>query len=127
MSETFFASTPRSSIGASMSREAIAFSVMFRCVSSAPFGCPVVPDVYRMTAVSYGSVGNVGNVDGWCSVSCPSVIDLSTGLGFNGSIVMTTRCVQAGASSQPERAIAAMGSSAVPSNTSSALASLSVR
>jgi len=33
----------------------IAFPTMLACVSSAPFGWPVVPDVYRMTAVSCGS------------------------------------------------------------------------
>jgi hypothetical protein len=38
------------------------FTNRFECVSSAPFGLPVVPDVYRITAVSVGSVG-VDRVD----------------------------------------------------------------
>ena len=42
-----------------MSRDAIAFIVRLKCESSAPFGWPVVPDVYSMTAVSSGAVACV--------------------------------------------------------------------
>ncbi len=54
------ASAP-SSRGAIMSRDTMALVTMLKCVSSAPLGCPVVPEVYRMTAVSSGAVASVGN------------------------------------------------------------------
>jgi hypothetical protein len=38
---------------------------MLLCVSSAPLGCPVVPLVYRMTAVSVSPVAAEANVAGW--------------------------------------------------------------
>src|SRR5438309_8458406 len=39
----------------------VSFMNRFRCVSSAPFGLPVVPDVYRITAVSSPAVASVSN------------------------------------------------------------------
>jgi hypothetical protein len=79
-----------------------------------------------MTAVSSGRRRRVSNCAGWLCISCPSVSAGATGLGAAGSDVMMRRFAQDD-SSQAARAMAAIGSSAVPSKASSALASLSFR
>ena len=54
----------RGSNGSAISREIIALVSILLWVSSAPLGLPVVPDVYRMTAVSSGARTLVSNVGG---------------------------------------------------------------
>ena len=99
---------------------------MFSCVSSAPFGWPVVPDVYRITAVSLGRRRRESKIDGWPCINCPSVIADDTGGGAATSVVMMTRRGQPD-SSHAARAMRAIGSSTVPSKASKATASLSFK
>ncbi len=60
---------------------------MLKCVNSAPFGYPVVPEVYRMTAGSSGMVGawSVYGSDEATSANmfeAPSGADASVGSAF---------------------------------------------
>jgi len=67
---------------------------MLLCVSSAPLGWPVVPLVYRMTAVSVSAVGAAANAVGWRWVNSASVSTAGSGEVASGSAVSRTKCSQ---------------------------------
>jgi len=88
---------------------------MLLCVSSAPLGWPVVPLVYRMTAVSVSLVGAEANAGGWRWVNSASVSVPGWGEVAPGSAVSRTKCSQVLVLSNAARPAWAMGSSGVPS------------
>jgi hypothetical protein len=88
------------------------------CVSSAPLGCPVVPLVYRMTAVSVSLVAAELNVVGWPCVNSASVPVAGIGevtVAGSGSALSKMKCSQLSVASNAARPAWPTGSSAVPS------------
>ena len=67
-----------------------------------------------MTAVSSSSVGTVSKVGGWPASAWPRVWVPSIGESAAGSAVITKKCSQAGAFSNPATPSSAIGSSGVP-------------
>ncbi len=70
-----------------------------------------------MTAVSSAPPGWMSVSGSWPARMAPRVVAPSTGAGALGSEVITTRCRQAGLSSNAWTPSRAMGNSGVPSNT----------
>src|SRR5512134_3254179 len=90
------------------------FIATLACVSSAPFGLPVVPDVYRITAVSLASVATDAPDGDASFISAASVFTPANGAGLVGSAVIMNRCGHVPACSQPACPSAPNGSSGVP-------------
>jgi len=88
---------------------------MLLCASSAPLGSPVVPLVYRMTAVSVSLVAAVANAAGWRWVNSASVSVSGLGAVAPGSAVSSTKCSQLPVAWNSARPAWPMGSPAVPS------------
>ena len=77
----------------------VQFLYMFEWVSSAPLGCPVVPDVYRITAVSSGSRSS----STWAgSSTSPSSSSNSPGLTRMHSTPASSAPLVAGSSKSPQ-------------------------
>src|SRR5207249_2307965 len=104
-----------------------AFCTMLLWVSSAPLGCPVVPLVYRITAVPVSAVATYSNVAGWRCVNSARVSASAAGEVVAGSAVSRTKCSQLAVRRYAARPALPSGSSAVPSKQKYAVAPESAR